>query len=390
MRVEANKDVGRCILNVMEETEDLKQIINKVTDSIFNLRIKSDKVDDFKAHAQSLLEYMKAQGVVNLTIDEMMLITMIQQIVNYHCKDDEELQNKATQAFVNEACLFDARLFSNNAYFNLELLGKSYKNFEFAQDSYAEYELVPYGVAAPSEFISANVLPIGCFAKEFKYPVLLSRDGDKVERVNELSLDYLCYKNSYLQNVKGNVLVLNLQMGYFATLAAEDSRVKSVVVIEENQDLIDMYENIILPQLNAKDKITIIKASPLEFLKNVKNGKYDYILWNETFYFDEAQRYFEIKECDKRLSSAKFDILAEENILSYLSYAIYTRIQRDYRIAEEMSPLKEETDVNIKSRIDDYIDRIYKDVVISSEEDIRNYTSFRTIRAAINNSKEKF
>ena len=60
-----------------------------------------------------------------------------------------------------------------------------------------------------------------------------------------------------IDNAKGKVLTLGCGMGYFAYMASLKEEVESITIIELEQDVIDLFENSILPQFENKDKIYI-------------------------------------------------------------------------------------------------------------------------------------
>ena len=53
--------------------------------------------------------------------------------------------------------------------------------------------------------------------------------------------------------------------------------VESVTIVEQNQSVIDLFNQKILPQFgDAKAKVRIVKADAFEFILTVQNGEYDY------------------------------------------------------------------------------------------------------------------
>lgn len=79
-----------------------------------------------------------------------------------------------------------------------------------------------------------------------------------------------------IKNAKGKVLTLGCGMGYFAYMASIKEDVESITIIELEQNVIDLFEKCILPQFENKDKIKIVKADAVEYLRNTEDGVYDY------------------------------------------------------------------------------------------------------------------
>jgi len=108
------------------------------------------------------------------------------------------------------------------------------------------------------------------YVKEGKYARLII-DGSVVMSDTDMEKR----SNTHvIQNAHGNVLIAGLGLGMIILPLIEKEQVKSITVIEKNQDVI----NLVYPYLKS-DKLTVINADIFEW-KPEKTAKYDCI------YFD--------------------------------------------------------------------------------------------------------
>lgn len=119
------------------------------------------------------------------------------------------------------------------------------------------------------EYFDGRLLPqIGYFDEALK--CLSITTGERVVYqynpylVNALTLP--------IEEAKGSVYCFGLGIGYFAYMAHLKEDVKKVTIFEENKDLISLFNELILDKFDYKEKIKVVHASPLPYLKN-KNNK---------------------------------------------------------------------------------------------------------------------
>ncbi|MCX5775906.1 MAG: hypothetical protein NTV44_06130, partial [Firmicutes bacterium] len=68
-----------------------------------------------------------------------------------------------------------------------------------------------------------------------------------------------------IDHVQGKVITFGLGLGYFAYMASIKDDVESVTIIENNKDIISLFNKHILPQFAHKEKIKIISADAFEY-----------------------------------------------------------------------------------------------------------------------------
>lgn len=172
----------------------------------------------------------------------------------------------------------DEKEYINNPYYkNIKIANKKYKNWNLKLDEYKPYELF---VMDNFKEINGEILPqIGYFKKPYKYLALYQNNrlwmSITPNEINTMKQDIL--------DAYGDVLVIGCGLLYYPYMISNKNNVKSITVIEINEELIDLANKIILPQFENKNKINIIHADAYEYMNNLdKNYDYIYIdIWHD-------------------------------------------------------------------------------------------------------------
>jgi SAM-dependent methyltransferase len=194
-----------------------------------------------------------------------------------------------------------------------------------------------------------------------------------------------------IDNAKGKVLTLGCGMGYFAYMASLKNDVESVTIVEIEQDVIDLFEKNILPQFENKDKITVIKADAVEFMKNVRDGDYDYCFADIWMGIDNIEPYFAVKEVCRRFKKTKIDYWVEEAFAALFAISVWNDLIKTFGKLNNYEVTVPETELSDdRSRLENYIHRLLKNVEISKPDDIDYYLTPQNIIKLINKSKISF
>ena len=166
----------------------------------------------------------------------------------------------------------------NNEYYkNIIFPNKKYNSWEFKHEKYNSYELF---VMDDFKEIDGEILPqIGYFNKPFYYPAVFENNRLWMSITpNEINT----MKND-INDAFGNVLVIGVGMLYYTYMISLKSNVKSITVIDIDNNIIKMSKDILLPQFKNKDKIKIINCDAFTYLDNLKE-EYDFIyvdIWHD-------------------------------------------------------------------------------------------------------------
>lgn len=128
--------------------------------------------------------------------------------------------------------------------------------------------------------------------------------------------------DKYTKDAYGNVLICGCGLGYTAYMLALKDSVKSITILEKNEDIINLFQNQVYNNIPNKEKINIIKCDANEYLNNNDLSIYDYInvdLWYDTF--DMVYPYLKCIMLEQKYPNTKFTYWIEQSL--------FTEIQRE-------------------------------------------------------------
>ncbi len=167
--------------------------------------------------------------------------------------------------------------------------------------------------------------PIGYFAEDLELPVLM--EGDNVwmsPAVSEIESMRIGIDKGH-----GQCLTFGLGIGLIIYMWLLKDNVESVTVVEVNKDVIDLFENQILPQFDTEKKITIIHASAYDRWNEDFLNEFDYVyadFWESTE--DGLTCYANLME--KRIDLPHIDYWIEDSILADIKYMIISYLSVVY------------------------------------------------------------
>ena len=182
---------------------------------------------------------------------------------------DEDFLNTYLIPAINEV---DSNWYSNNPYLkNIKIKDVRFKKYILGHIDYEPYELFPLDDVKYDEKTFIELHQIGYFKQKVSYPYIGTKDSIWMS-VNPNEIKTM---QPHIDRVNGNVLVLGLGLGYFAYMSSLKEDVKSITIIELDQDIIDLFNKEILPQFKHKEKIRIIKDDALKYLGKSSSDGFD-------------------------------------------------------------------------------------------------------------------
>ena len=195
--------------------------------------------------------------------------------------------------------------------------------WELTTHSYAPYE--PFVRTHPVLTDDLREIPqIGYFDEEFSFPAVL-----------ENGIEWMTVTPNEVETMRvpiaksgGRVLTLGLGLGYYAFHVTEKEDVESLVVVERDPEVIDLFRQYILPQFPHQEKLTVVQADAFDYMeKNLKKEKFDYVfcdLWHDAS--DGLDLYLRLKKYEKESPNTRFDYWIEPSLLSLLRHMVFDRI----------------------------------------------------------------
>ena len=203
---------------------------------------------------------------------------------------------------------------------------------------------------------------IGYFKKPFSYLALC--EGNNIWM--SLNPNEIETMKPFIDKGQGNVLALGLGMGYVPFMMSLNDDVKHITIIEKDQNIINLFNNLLFPHFINKNKITIIKDDAIKYVG--KNNKYDYIfadLWHTPE--DGLDLFIQLKRINKDI-----DCWLETSLIAMLRRCMITLIE------ESLEGLSDSDYQKAKTSTDRVINSYYqktKNLVINNEDDLLNLLS---------------
>ena len=210
----------------------------------------------------------------------------------------------------------DEKEYADDPYYkNIKIPTLKHKDWEFRYESYAPFEL--FVCNDPALCADHREIPqLGFFKKEFPFPAVL-QNGREWMTVTPNEINTM---KEPIKRAHGRVVTFGLGLGYFAYMVSEKPNVNEVAVIENDRDVIYLFEKYILPQFSYKDKIKIVCADAFEFAKStLPCAGFDYAfvdLWLDAS--DGLSMYAEMRRLEALSPSTEFDYWIEASLLSHL------------------------------------------------------------------------
>lgn len=305
----------------------------------------SEKIDSYVKQGLS-----EPEAFVNIMYDEF----------NFD-KNDEETIGITDEYCAKRIKCLEPKEYLNNKYVQtIKTIGR-YKQYSLRNITYEPYQTFAYDEISVSKDYK-EYSAIGYFKKPFSYLALC--EGNNIWM--SLNPNEIETMKPFIDKGHGNVLVLGLGMGYVPFMMALKDEVKHITIIEKDQNIINLFNNLLFPHFINKNKITIIKDDAISYVS--KNSKYDYIfadLWHTPE--DGLDLYIELKRINKDI-----DCWLETSLKAMLRRCMITLIE------EQLDNLKEDNYKKAKTVTDRVINHYYertKNLVINNEDGLSNLLS---------------
>ena len=142
----------------------------------------------------------------------------------------------------------------------------------------------------------------------------------------------------FIKMAKGNVLLLGCGLGYVAYMLSLKEDVEQIVVVDNNSDIIKLFEENILIQFEQKNKIQVIQSDALEYMNNNNLNSFDYVnvdIWRDSR--DMLLSYLPCLEIEKLYPRVSFSYWLKESIQkSIMAAACDFDIETQGLIAEKI------------------------------------------------------
>ena len=293
MRIKYTNEVLKAIAEMQNATNLNAKIGYQIMQRIYR-RVAFPKPQELCTAALSFQKEMREHGF-QASIDEAMMGVALYQII-YSVVDEqnESLPMGVVFPIIQNSKIFKERdckeLESNPFVKNIKMDGLEYGTKSTAKRIMKPSELFEYGSCLWRDNIYIPKLAMA--SEEMEFPCLMDAEGDCIDCVDPMTI---LESKRYIQNARGNVLILGCNIGYFAYMFSNKANVNSITIVEQDADTLDLFESSILPQFENGNKITTICSDYKDYLNSIKDGEYDYCLVDLGQGMEAYSKYVEIK-----------------------------------------------------------------------------------------------
>lgn len=277
--------------------------------------------------------------------------------IDYDLEENEEVMN---DYILHNLKKLNPDDYLNNVYAkNIKATGK-YQKYALKYLTYEPYQLIPYDEISVDKYKENS--RIGYFDKSFSY-LALTNGNNVWMSLNPNEIETM---KPFINKAKGNVLVLGLGLGYVPFMMALKDEVKSITIIEKDQDIITLFNNLIAPYFINKNKIKIIHDDAVNYTKNHHN--YDYIfadLWHSPE--DGLPLFISLKSISKDI-----DCWLETSMYALLRRCMITLLE------ESLLNYQEDSYKFAKTYTDKIINKYFhktKNLTLTKDEDLNKLLS---------------
>lgn len=134
----------------------------------------------------------------------------------------------------------------------------------------------------------------------------------------------------FIEEAQGDVLLIGCGLGYAAYMLSEKEEINSVTIIDYNQEVLDLFNEHILPQFKNKEKIQTVQGDGLEYLKQADLSIYDHVnvdVWYDTV--DMIYPYLRCLEIEKENPDVKFSYWLEDELKEAIQKSLIAAVAND-------------------------------------------------------------
>lgn len=387
MKIANTKRINEKIMQIESIRQALLMLNGAVTNQIANFNIIPESLEAIKADAKKMRKHMDQNNGKDYSVEQLTMLLIVEAVAAQLMPGNGRLIDMYMNLIAPESKIFDVNEFQNNPYIkNISFQNQKLGDYELYTQKMTPYELMLYNIPQSNTPFYISIPRIGCFAEEFEYPSI--RQTSIKSTWMSVTPNEVYTVQSAIDNAKGKVLTLGCGMGYFAYMASLKEEVESITIIELEQDVIELFEKHILPQFENKEKVTVVKADAIDFMKNLSDGEYDYCFADIWIGIEDMEAYFSVKEVSRHLRKTKIDYWIEESFASYFLSYIWMELLKAFAKNNHIEiPLSDADLPDEELRKVEYIHRLMKNIEISKPEDMDYYMNPKNIINLISKTK---
>jgi hypothetical protein len=287
--------------------------------------------DNPAAISQSMIRTIDPDGDLGDSAAFLLLLTAICGIDTEGCEADRQMVNDYFRLSVRQ--LEPQKYYNDPFLLNIRIPCAAFAGWKLEQLSYRPFEAFVF--AEPLMLPDYREIPqIGYFNQEFRFPAVLE-NGREWMAIKPGEIETM---QAALGSVSGKVVTFGLGLGYFTYMASLKKDVESVTVVEKSRDVILLFEKLILPQFEHRDKIHIVAADAFAYAATeMARQNFDCAfvdLWHDAS--DGLEMYLQMKKLQHHCPSTRFFYWIEDTLLALLRRQIFASVLENARSVAEL------------------------------------------------------
>ncbi|MCD8203856.1 MAG: hypothetical protein LUB56_01880 [Coprobacillus sp.] len=287
--------------------------------------------------------------------------------------EDEENNSLAEHYFHEQLHKKNVSEYEGNPYNKLAIPEVKKGNLELKYLHYEPYEPFPLDeIKVNKDHYYEELSQIGYFDKEYRYLALIDKDVIWMS-INPNEIETM---KAMIEEANGNVLICGLGLGYLAYMLSLKDEVKSVVILENNKDIISIFNENIYPLLKTKSKIKILYQDAFVYLKEEAiSKKYNYVyvdLWHDAN--EGLPMYLRLLPIEEKCKNVVFHYWLEPSMIALARRCLITLLfEQINKLDVDYSKHENFTDILINNLYTYLLDKeisSYRDIdeMLSDEE----------------------
>ena len=285
------------------------------------------------------------------------------------------------KAFTNEDLL-------NNPYYrDIKLKACVYADFKIDLETYKKGSLFQWDddIWGISDGLEIRIPCIG-YWKDEPLPNYTLKDKNNTPWMS-ITFNEIYSMEQPVSEAKGNVLTLGCGLGYYAYMVAIKPEVDCVTIVENNESVIELFKQQILPQFGQfKDKVSIIQADVFDYMPTVVQGTYDYCfadIWSGAL---DSKTYYSLRKlCGDNYKGMRMSYWIESSFVATLVLFVRAIIALEYLKLEKVKLREARSVIEQLLDSDKYTfaiaNNILNDVVIRTMDDIDFYWKHENVES---------
>lgn len=385
MKIVAQGNVFNSIKNAIDKearVTDLNMGLMEKMDYLLYNRIKDEVIEKLDMFDEKFTVFS----------EETRNVSMIELLVSNIIKDKfgDDVKQSDIDKLTQNAKMLPTEYFDENPYINNIILdGKEYEDLSLFTVEYPKFQVTEY---SGDERKNLVFYPCWGFMRcdSINYVV-------KNTKTNKTPIIFppseMLQTQKYIDVASGKVLTLGLKIGYFVYLSGLKDDVSEITIIEADEQLIGFFNQHILPQFDekTKSKIKIQKYDPIEYMKYLPDGEFDYCYVNLWGKHDDSEAYCKLMPIHNKFKKMKIDYYKEMRIVGGLYEIVVFNIY--FALQQKMGSIEKDANFveNFAHELEPYklklVDDIFKDYKIKELNDLMNLFSFKFLLNKFNSIK---